>query len=139
MKKTAILNARLSHCIATLCHTDGLTLCDAGLPIPHDIERIDLALTPNIPTFLDCLNAILSEMFVERVLLAEEIKLKNPQILTALLARLTELEQQQGNQIPVEYVSHEAFKQAMKHSKAIVRSGECSPYANIILYSGVPF
>ena len=122
MKKTAILNARLSHCIATLGHTDGLTLCDAGLPIPHDIERIDLALTPNIPTFLDCLNAILSEMFVERVLLAEEIKLKNPKILTALLARLTE-----------------AFKQATKHSKAIVRSGECSPYANIILYSGVPF
>ena len=78
-------------------------------------------------------------MFVERVLLAEEIKLKNPKILTALLARLTELEQQQGNQIPVEYVSHEAFKQATKHSKAIVRSGECSPYANIILYSGVPF
>ncbi|WP_314868476.1 D-ribose pyranase [Aggregatibacter kilianii] len=139
MKKTAILNAGLSHCIATLGHTDGLTLCDAGLPIPHDIERIDLALTPNIPTFLDCLNAILSEMFVERVLLAQEIKLKNPQILTALLARLTELEQQQGNQISVEYVSHEAFKQATKHSKAIVRSGECSPYANIILYSGVPF
>lgn len=139
MKKTAIINAQLSHCIATLGHTDGLTLCDAGLPIPHDIERIDLALTPNLPTFLDCLNAILSEMFVERVLLAQEIKLKNPQILTALLARLTELEQQQGNQIPVEYVSHKAFKQATKHSKAIVRSGECSPYANIILYSGVPF
>ncbi|WP_109077806.1 D-ribose pyranase [Aggregatibacter kilianii] len=139
MKKTVILNAQLSHCIATLGHTDGLTLCDAGLPIPNQIERIDLALTPNIPSFLACLNAILSEMFVERVLLAQEIHEKNPQILTALLARLHELEQQQGNKIAVEYVSHEDFKRATTYSKAIVRSGECSPYANIILYSGVPF
>ena len=139
MKKTIILNAQLSHCIATLGHTDGLTLCDAGLPIPSHVERIDLALTKNIPSFLACLDAILSEMFVERVLLAQEIHEKNPEILTALLARLNALERQQGNRITVEYVSHDEFKRATAQSKAIVRSGECSPYANIILYSGAPF
>ncbi|WP_273391186.1 D-ribose pyranase [Actinobacillus porcinus] len=139
MKKTTILNAQLSHAIATLGHTDMITICDAGLPIPEFVKRIDLALTHGIPCFLDTLYATTSEMFVERAILADEIKQKNPQILTALLAHLSELEKAQGNNIPVEYISHEEFKKLSHESKAIVRSGECSPYANIILVSGVPF
>ncbi|OOF60015.1 D-ribose pyranase [Rodentibacter myodis] len=139
MKKTTLLNAQLSHCIATLGHTESLTLCDAGLPIPVDIERIDLALTAGVPSFLQTLDVVISEMFVERAVIAEEIKEKNPEILTALLAKLHHLEANQGNQIQVEFVPHDTFKQYSQHSKAIVRSGECSPYANVILYSGVPF
>lgn len=139
MKKTTILNAQLSRSIAELGHTDSLTICDAGLPIPDFVERIDLALTKGTPSFLDTLFVTTSEMFVERAVIAEEIKQKNPQILTALLAHLESLEQQQGNKIAVEYVAHEEFKQLSQASRAIVRSGECSPYANVILYSGVPF
>lgn len=139
MKKTTILNAQLSHAIATLGHTDMVTICDAGLPIPEFVGRIDLALTQGIPHFLDTLYATTSEMFVERAILAEEIKQKNPQILTALLEHLAELENIQGNNIPVEYISHDDFKKMSHESKAIVRSGECSPYANVILVSGVPF
>ena len=78
-------------------------------------------------------------MYVERVVIAEEIKEKNPEILTALLTQLQQLESHQGNQIQVEFVSHETFKKFTLESKAIVRTGECSPYANVILYSGVPF
>ncbi|QPB41587.1 D-ribose pyranase [Rodentibacter haemolyticus] len=139
MKKTALLNARLSHCIATLGHTESLTVCDAGLPIPVNMERIDLALTAGIPSFLQTLEGVISEMFVERAVIAEEIKEKNPEILTALLTKLRNLEVNQGNHIQVEFVPHETFKRYSQHSKAIVRSGECSPYANVILYSGVPF
>ncbi|OOF46850.1 D-ribose pyranase [Rodentibacter trehalosifermentans] len=139
MKKTTLLNAPLSHCIAALGHTDSITLCDAGLPIPHQVERIDLALTAGVPSFLQTLEAVIAEMFVEAVVIAEEIKEKNPHILTALLSRLERLEADQGNKIRVEFVSHEIFKQYSQNSKAIVRTGECSPYANVILYSGVPF
>ncbi|HDR1871546.1 TPA: D-ribose pyranase [Pasteurella multocida] len=139
MKKTALLNAPLSQVIATLGHTDSLTICDAGLPIPKQIERVDLALSAGVPSFLQTFHAVVTEMFVERAIIAEEIKEKNPKILTALLNSLAQLEQQQGNQIEVQYVSHDTFKTYTHASKAIVRSGECSPYANIILYSGVPF
>lgn len=139
MKKTTNLNAPLSHRIATLGHTDSLTICDAGLPIPDFVERIDLALTAGVPSFLETFDVVVSELFVERVLIAEEIKQKNPQILDALLARLNQLEQAQNNQIQIDYVNHEIFKEQTHSSKAIVRTGECSPYANIILYSGVPF
>ncbi|HEA3289848.1 TPA: D-ribose pyranase [Pasteurella multocida] len=139
MKKTALLNAPLSQVIATLGHTDSLTICDAGLPIPKQIERVDLALSAGVPSFLQTFHVVVTEMFVERAIIAEEIKEKNPKILTALLNSLAQLEQQQGNQIEVQYVSHDMFKTYTHASKAIVRSGECSPYANIILYSGVPF
>ncbi|AET16049.1 TPA: D-ribose pyranase [Pasteurella multocida] len=139
MKKTALLNAPLSQVIATLGHTDSLTICDAGLPIPKQVERVDLALSAGVPSFLQTFHAVVTEMFVERAIIAEEIKEKNPKILIALLNSLAQLEQQQGNQIEVQYVSHDMFKTYTHASKAIVRSGECSPYANIILYSGVPF
>ena len=103
------------------------------------MERIDLALTAGVPSFLQTLNVVTNEMYVERVVIAEEIKEKNPEILTALLTQLQQLESHQGNQIQVEFVSHETFKKFTLESKAIVRTGECSPYANVILYSGVPF
>ncbi|MBN6711328.1 D-ribose pyranase [Canicola haemoglobinophilus] len=139
MKKTRLLNASLSHHIATLGHTDSLTICDAGLPIPNFVERIDLALEAGVPSFLQTFDVVTDEMFVERAVLAEEIKEKNPQIHTALLAALAKLSEQQGNNIAIEYITHEEFKVLSFDSKAIVRTGEFSPYANIILYSGVPF
>ncbi|WP_112083144.1 D-ribose pyranase, partial [Haemophilus influenzae] len=92
-----------------------------------------------VPSFLQTLNVVTNEMYVERVVIAEEIKEKNPEILTALLTQLQQLESHQGNQIQVEFESHETFKKFTLESKAIVRTGECSPYANVILYSGVPF
>ncbi len=139
MKKTTILNAQLSHVIATMGHTDGLTICDAGLPIPAEQHCIDLALTQGIPDFLSTLQAILSELFIEKILLAEEIKIHNPHIEQQLLALINQTAQHQNKPIDILYVPHQDFKQQSNHAKAVVRTGECSPYANVILYSGVPF
>jgi len=139
MKKTAVLNAQLSGVIASLGHTDGLTICDAGLPIPSEQQCVDLALTKGIPSFLSTLEVVLTELFVERILLAEEIKQANPAIEQQLLEMINNLAQTQGRQIEIEYVVHSEFKQRSNQAKAVVRTGECSPYANVILYSGVPF
>lgn len=139
MKKTSLLNAPLSYLIARLGHTDSLTICDAGLPISEELERIDLALSPNIPTFLQTFDVVVQELFIEKVVLATEIKQKNSQIYTALLERIDALAKKQGNHIQIEYVDHFIFKQQTRACKGVIRTGECSPYANIILYSGVPF
>lgn len=139
MKKTTLLNAQLSHIIATLGHTDGLTICDAGLPILSNQSRIDLALTAGVPDFLSTLKVVLSEMFVEHIVLASEIKQANPNIEQQLLTLIEQTAQLQGKPISVEYVAHSEFKQRSNQAKAVVRTGECSPYANVILYSGVPF
>lgn len=139
MKKTTILNAQLSHLIATMGHTDGLTICDAGLPIPAEQTCIDLALTKGVPDFLSTLEVVISELFVEKILLAEEIKQHNPQIEQQILAMMEKLAKEQGKPISVDYVPHSEFKYQSNQAKGVVRTGECSPYANVILYSGVPF
>ena len=139
MKKGRLLNAELSHVIARLGHTDTLTIADAGLPIPAGPRRIDLALTPGTPDFMQVVNAVALEMQVESALIAEEIKQHNPQLHSALLAVLEALQQHQGNVISVRYTSHEQSKQHTQRSQAVIRSGECSPYANVILSAGVTF
>lgn len=139
MKKGRLLNAELSHVIARLGHTDTLTIADAGLPIPAGPQRIDLALTPGTPDFMQVVNAVALEMQVESALIAEEIKQHNPQLHSALVAVLDALQQHQGNIITISYTSHEQFKQQTQRSQAVIRSGECSPFANVILSAGVTF
>ncbi|WP_312240150.1 D-ribose pyranase [Pantoea sp.] len=139
MKKGRLLNAELSYVIARLGHTDTLTIADAGLPVPAGPQRIDLALTPGTPDFLQVVSAVTHEMQVESALIAEEIKQHNPQLHSELIAMLEALQQHQGNTIAISYISHEKFKQHTQRSQAVIRSGECSPYANVILSAGVTF
>ena len=126
-----MINAALSSVIATMGHTDSLCIADAGLPIPSGPQRVDLALRPGTPSFLDVLETVLEELVVERAVVAKEIRKINPKV----LAELTKLLED----VPVEFVSHEELKKLTKTSRGVVRSGECTPYANILLYSGVPF
>ncbi|WP_269935205.1 D-ribose pyranase [Serratia liquefaciens] len=139
MKKGVLLNADVSAVVSRLGHTDQIAIGDAGLPIPVATQRIDLALTQGVPTFLQVLEVVTQEMQVESAILAEEIVKQNPQLHNALLAQLTELGQRQGKSISLSYISHQAFKAQTEHCRAVIRSGECSPYANVILCAGVTF
>ncbi|MEC5321502.1 D-ribose pyranase [Brenneria populi subsp. brevivirga] len=139
MKKGVLLNADVSSVISRLGHTDRVVICDAGLPIPDTTIRIDLALTRNVPGFLQVVEAVVGEMQVEAAILAQEMVEKNPTLHKALLERLNQLELRQGNAIALRYVSHEDFKLNSGKSRAVIRSGECSPYANVILCAGVTF
>ncbi len=131
MKKTKLINSELSYAIATLGHTQMLVVGDAGLPVPPETERIDLALTEGIPGALDTLRVILEEMQVEKVILAEEVKTRNPKYLDAVRALLPG--------ITMEFVPHTTFKKLTIDARAVVRTGEFAPFANIILVSGVVF
>jgi D-ribose pyranase len=131
MKKTPLLNAQLSCTIATLGHNDMLVIGDAGLPIPSNVKRIDLALTRNVPGFVETLKVVLSEMKVDHIILAEETGKVSPQIAQSI--------QKELDGVPVQFVSHEEFKKITGDAAAVVRTGEFTPYANIILVSGVVF
>lgn len=131
MKKIGIINAPISAVIAEFGHMDSLTIADAGLPIPKEVQRIDLALTKGIPGFIETLHVVLSEMMIERVVVADEMKQISPNILTHIQSLI-------GN-TPVDFVPHHQFKDLTQSSRAIIRTGEFTPYANIILVSGVVF
>lgn len=135
MKKSRLLNSELAYEIAKIGHTAHITLCDAGLPIPKGVKRIDLAVEAGLPSFIGVLNPLLSEMQIEEIILAEEIKEKNPTMLKKILKNF----EAAGMDPKVVWVKHEEFKKITKESEVIVRTGECSPYANIILKSGVVF
>ncbi|CDG80776.1 D-ribose pyranase [Janthinobacterium agaricidamnosum] len=130
MKKTPLLNIALSQLMASLGHGDMVVIGDAGLPSQPGVPLIDLALTRGIPAFADTLHAILSEMQVEYHVLAKELPAHNPAAEAAIA----------GFGLPERRnVTHEEFKQLSKRARAIVRTGECTPYANIILVAGVVF
>jgi D-ribose pyranase len=129
MKKNGILNSHLNRIISEMGHRDMLIIADAGLPIPKEVERVDLALKCGIPSFTEVLRAVLSELEVEETYVAKEIKEKNPQTLNLISSLIGE----------VKFITHEELKELSKQARAIIRTGECSPYANIILISGVTF
>ena len=131
MKKTPLLHAELSGLIARMGHGDMLVIGDAGLPIPEGPVRIDLAVTANLPRFMDVVNAVLGELCVESAVIAQELPGRNPEVDGALRAAL--------GATPVAAVPHEAFKALTGSARAMVRTGEFSPYANVILRAGVVF
>jgi D-ribose pyranase len=131
MKRIGILNQPISAVIAGLGHTDMLVIADAGLPIPPEVERIDLALVQGVPGFLQTVQAVLLEMKVDRVILATETDDHSPHIAEALKALLPG--------VPFEWVSHARLKELSHQAVAVIRTGEFTPYANVILVSGVVF
>jgi D-ribose pyranase len=134
MKKGGILHPLLAQAVASLGHGDLLVVADAGLPIPQGPLRIDLAYAPGKPPFLDVVRAILHEVQIEGVVLAQEMKEKSPE-LHHKLAQILE-----GSVVSEAiYVPHERFKELTAEAKAVVRTGEFTPYANVILRAGVVF
>ena len=135
MKRTRLLNSELSYEIARIGHTASITLCDAGLPIPAGVKRIDLAIEYGYPSIVRTLDTMLNEMMVEAIAVASEIEDKNPRVFGDMmdLFRAHEMD-------PVlTRVPHADFKELTRSSEVIVRTGECTPYANVILKSGVVF
>lgn len=131
MRKTTLLNSAISGAVSRMGHFDTLTIGDAGLPVPDGPERIDVAISLGIPSFLDVLDAVLAELKVQRVTIASEMKTVNAPMYAEMKKRFAGVE--------IAEVPHEEFKKLTKASKAVVRTGECKPYANIILESGVTF
>lgn len=132
MRKTdTTINPALSRAISETGHTDLIVVTDAGLPIPPGAERIDLAYRPGAPAFLDVLDTVLAEMVVEGATVSAEVAEVSPHVLDALRERLPGIE--------IELVPHIEFKRRTADARAFVRSGEFTPYANVILHAGVAY
>ncbi|PCS01538.1 ribose pyranase [Lactococcus fujiensis JCM 16395] len=116
-----------------LGHTDQVCIGDLGLPVPAGVNKIDLALRRGLPTFQDVLKEYLEHILVEKIFLAEEIKEQNPEQLASILSLISK----ESQEIEIEFVSHEMLKKQNQNVKAVIRTGEDTPYSNIILQSGV--
>ncbi|MGO3548779.1 MAG: D-ribose pyranase [Paucilactobacillus nenjiangensis] len=122
MKKTTVINSDLSRVISQMGHFDTLAIGDAGMPVP---------VTKNLPSFIDVVMNIISELEVQEIILANEIRTNNPSQLTAIQKLFPDTK--------ISFIAHEDMKKDLKDAKAFVRTGEMSPFSNIILVSGVTF
>jgi len=129
MKKTGILNRDIARILATLGHTDHIVIADCGLPIPSGVECIDLSLRKGFPSFIDVLEEVLEDMEVEAMIAAEEVSEQNPCIHAAI----------QSKGMPTYYLPHQDLKVETAKAKAVIRTGESTPFANVILRAGVLF
>ena len=130
MKKQGILNRDLAGIFAKIGHTDTIMIADCGLPIPNGVPCVDLSYTLGKPSFSDILDAVLDDFNAEKAWIATEMNVQNP----TLHSRV-----RQVVNVPIETVSHEELKQLSAKAKVIIRTGEATPFANIILQSGVIF
>lgn len=131
MMKKGILNPALCQAIAACGHTDRIVIADCGLPVPEGVRVIDLSLVRGVPSFLQTLQAVLDELVVESCVIADEMEKVSPALRRETLALLGDL--------PLESVSHEKLKALSADAKVIVRTGEATPYANVILVCGTNF
>ncbi|MBB6215918.1 D-ribose pyranase [Anaerosolibacter carboniphilus] len=139
MKKSILINSEISYAIAKMGHKDMLTICDSGLPIPKEVERIDISLRQGIPTFIETLETVLEELRIEEVIIAKETKEVSPLLYERIKEIIEKVENKERINVKITEVDHELFKTITKESACIVRTGEYTPYANIILKSGVVF
>ncbi len=133
MKKIGCLNSELSYVISKLGHFDTLTVGDCGLPVPKGVQRIDLAVTYGVPAFNDVFKVIDAEAKFQKVTIASEAREQNPEFYS-MIHNWAET-----NGIEVVEVPHEEFKKQSASSVAVVRTGECKPFCNVILESNVSF
>ena len=129
MKRSTILNEGVNTAIAGIGHLDTLGIVDAGYPIPLGVTRVDLALREGMPAFMDVLNTILEDFIVESFIIAQETIENSPRRVDQIRKALPGC--------PEEAVPHTEFKERMLQAKAVIRSGEFTPYSNVILVSGV--
>lgn len=127
MKKSGLLNPALAWAVARLGHTNTFVVADCGLPIPREVEVIDLSVVFGIPRFVDVLDALLAEVVIEGGTAAEEVR--GSEAGEWLSERIS----------PLTYVAHEDFKRQVVDAEFVVRTGETTSYANVILRCGVPF
>ncbi|MDT3995117.1 D-ribose pyranase [Mammaliicoccus fleurettii] len=129
MYKTGILNSEISKVLSDLGHTDQIVIADCGLPIPKGVRKIDLALSFGVPSFESVYELVLEHMAVQKMIFAEEIKSDNPELFKKV----------NQSDVEKEYISHEKFKEMTRNTVAIIRTGEATPFANVILESDVLF
>jgi D-ribose pyranase len=131
VKGRGIIHPSLAAVVSAMGHGDLLGIADAGLPIPIQVERVDLGFAPGKPGFLHVVQAVLEELRVEAYVLAEESRESCPEYVRTLQESLPEAE--------AVWVDHQELKRLTADARAVVRTGEFTPYANVLLRSGVDF
>jgi len=128
MLKTGILNPAINSLLSRVRHTNTLVIADRGFPFWPHIETIDISLIDDVPQVLDVLNAIRPHWGIGRAFLADEfIRENTPPTISALENALLG--------VPIHFEPHIELKKRVPHAIGLIRTGDTTQYANLILES----
>jgi D-ribose pyranase len=127
--KTGILNPAIQSLLCRIRHTNTLVISDRGFPFWPQIETVDISLVDDIPRVLDVLKALSRNFVVGRVFMAEEfLSVNQPETLAAFAIAL--------DRMPTTYEPHVALKKRVPHAIGLIRTGDTTQYANMVIESG---
>jgi len=121
-----LLNPEVAALIRRVNHTQMLLIADRGFPVPALPTVIDLSLTADIPTIPQVLAAIRPDLPLDRLIVAEEQQVASPAC----------WEENRSRGVHFEAVPHLAFKRMAKHAVGCIRTGDSTPYGNVLLVGG---
>ena len=128
MLRSGILNPAINSLLSRVRHTNTLVIADRGFPYWPHIETVDISLVDDIPRILDVLAAIQRNFSIGRVFVAQEfLAVNSPQTAVALEDALLG--------IPITFEAHVEFKKRVPHAIGLIRTGDTTEYANLILES----
>ena len=128
MLKGGILNPAINSLLSRVRHTNTLVIADRGFPYWPHVETIDISLTDDIPRVMDVLAAIKANFAIGQVFAAAEFLSANPpQTASALEDALLG--------IPITFEPHVDLKKRVPHAIGLIRTGDTTQYANLILES----
>ena len=129
MLKTGILNPAINDLLCRIRHTNTLVIADRGFPFWPHIETVDIALVDDIPQVLDVLRALTRNFVIAQAFMAEEfLSVNKPKTKDAFTAAL--------NGTPILYEPHVVFKRRVPQAIGLIRTGDTTQYANLVLESG---
>ena len=129
MKKGGMLNRQIDSALNRQGHMDLMIVADAGFPCPDHVELIDIALSEGVPSVPDVLAELRKVHSVEKIIIANETADHNPSYFQKVSKAF-------GDDVEVQVITHAEFKERSHHVKTIVRTGDFTAWANVMLVSG---
>jgi len=128
MLKAGILNPAINSLLSRVRHTNTLVIADRGFPFWPGIETVDISLVDDIPRVLEVLRAVRQNFVIGHAFMADEFRSHNC------------LETQQQFQaaldgISISFEPHTQLKKRVPHAIGLIRTGDTTQYANLILES----
>ena len=128
MLKTGILNPHVLNLLAHFRHTNTLVIADRGFPFWPQVETVDLSLVDDVPTVLQVIAVVRAQCMIGKAWMAKEFL--KPNSIRTQASFATALK---GIELTRE--AHVDFKKRVPNAIGLIRTGDTTPYANVILES----
>lgn len=125
---SGIVNPHVASLISRVRHTNALVIADVAFPCWPDIETVDLSLVHGIPTVTQVLDAILPNFRCGPIYMAAEFKDHNDAATQDAFARGC-------RGVSITFEPHVDFKKRVPRAIGLIRTGDPTLYANMILVS----